>query len=104
MANNVISFLASLTSVNNIQLHFERKRLPGLLSNARRHCRDGCRAFWWHVERRKTSCFELRAGKGRGVSGVHFVHERRWCIQMPVGLHDMAGLSNLEKMTWIKFH
>ncbi|MPC80803.1 hypothetical protein E2C01_075396 [Portunus trituberculatus] len=35
VASNAISFLASRMSVNNIQLHFESKRLPGLLSNAR---------------------------------------------------------------------
>ncbi|MPC89939.1 hypothetical protein E2C01_084903 [Portunus trituberculatus] len=35
VVSNAISFLGSLVSVNNIQLHFESKRLPGLLSNAR---------------------------------------------------------------------
>ncbi|MPC32779.1 Mitogen-activated protein kinase kinase kinase 1 [Portunus trituberculatus] len=30
------------------------------------------------------------SGKGRGVSGARFVHEMRWCIQKPVGLHDMV--------------
>ncbi|MPC36629.1 hypothetical protein E2C01_030095 [Portunus trituberculatus] len=25
-----------------------------------------------------------------------------WCIQNPVSLHDTVGLSNLEKITWIK--
>ncbi|MPC21925.1 hypothetical protein E2C01_014930 [Portunus trituberculatus] len=55
VASNAISFLASLLSVNNIQLRFESKRLPGLLSNARRHCRAGCRVFWWHVECKMTS-------------------------------------------------
>ncbi|MPC77884.1 hypothetical protein E2C01_072353 [Portunus trituberculatus] len=35
-------FLTSLVSVNTIQLHFESKRLLGLLRNARPHCR----AFW----------------------------------------------------------
>ncbi|MPC41749.1 hypothetical protein E2C01_035351 [Portunus trituberculatus] len=39
VASNAISFLASLVSVNNIQLHFESKRLPGLFNNARRHSR-----------------------------------------------------------------
>ncbi|MPC36929.1 Multidrug resistance-associated protein 9 [Portunus trituberculatus] len=47
---NAVSFLASLVSVNDIQLHFESRRLPGHLSNARQHCRCGCRAFWWLVE------------------------------------------------------
>ncbi|MPC67575.1 hypothetical protein E2C01_061751 [Portunus trituberculatus] len=42
VASNAISDLASLVSVN-IQLHFKSKRLPGLLSIARRHCR----VFWW---------------------------------------------------------
>ncbi|XP_045113125.1 uncharacterized protein LOC123505634 isoform X2 [Portunus trituberculatus] len=37
VGSNAISFLDSLVSVNNIQLHFESKRLPDLLSNARRH-------------------------------------------------------------------
>ncbi|MPC86400.1 hypothetical protein E2C01_081226 [Portunus trituberculatus] len=36
-------FLVPLVSVNNIHLHFESKRLLGLLRNARPHCR----AFWW---------------------------------------------------------
>ncbi|MPC92518.1 hypothetical protein E2C01_087611 [Portunus trituberculatus] len=27
-------------------------------------------------------CFELRAGKGRGVGGACLVHERRWCIHL----------------------
>ncbi|MPD06607.1 hypothetical protein E2C01_102426 [Portunus trituberculatus] len=42
-ASNAIVF-SLLVSVNNIiQLHFESKRLPGLLSNTRPHCRP----FWW---------------------------------------------------------
>ncbi|MPC65253.1 hypothetical protein E2C01_059387 [Portunus trituberculatus] len=39
----------------------------------------------------------------KGVRCACFVHERRWYIQKPVGLCDMARLSNLEKITWIKF-
>ncbi|MPC84940.1 hypothetical protein E2C01_079694 [Portunus trituberculatus] len=35
VGSNAISFFASLVSVNNIQLHFESKRLPDLLSNAK---------------------------------------------------------------------
>ncbi|MPD05776.1 hypothetical protein E2C01_101541 [Portunus trituberculatus] len=42
VASNAIVY-SPLVSVNNIQLHFESKRLPGLLRNARPHCR----MFWW---------------------------------------------------------
>ncbi|MPC94932.1 hypothetical protein E2C01_090124 [Portunus trituberculatus] len=52
VARNAV-VLSPFLCLNNIQLHFESKRLPGLLRNARPHCR----AFWWHVEQGKTSCW-----------------------------------------------
>ncbi|MPC09758.1 hypothetical protein E2C01_002375 [Portunus trituberculatus] len=46
----------------------------------------------------RTKNITLRAGKGKGVSSVRVVHERRCCILKPVGLRDTAGFSNLKKL------
>ncbi|MPC37181.1 hypothetical protein E2C01_030655 [Portunus trituberculatus] len=40
-------------------------------------------------------CFRISPGAGLNISSS-------WYIQKPVGLRDTAGLSNLEKITWIK--